>query len=266
MTEEPAPASRATKEWDADAYHHLSEPQFAWGLRVLDRLALAGGERVLDAGCGSGRLTRELARRVAGSVVGCDLSENMAHAAAATLGGTGSSVVCADLTALPFHSGAFDVVFSTATFHWILDHDRLFREIRRVLRKGGHLEAQCGGGPNLAIVHARADALANEPGFREHFVSWREPWRFASVVDTEACLARAGFRSAHCWLEEAPARFPNADRFRAFLETVVMRPFLARLAEPDLRNRFLDSLVAMAAADEPAFTLDYWRLNISATA
>jgi trans-aconitate 2-methyltransferase len=260
--------SKSAREWDASAYHHLSEPQLAWGRRVLDRLPLAGDERILDAGCGSGRLTRDLAARLeSGFVVGCDLSESMARAATETLGrGRNSAVVCADLSTLPLRVDTFDAVFSTATFHWILDHDRLFREVHRVMRAGGRMEAQCGGGRNLHTVHARADALRLVPGFRDHFTSWQEPWLFASVEDTERRLRHAGFRDVNCWLEEAPTSFPNEERYRAFLESVVMRPYLARLPTPQLRARFIDILVQQAAIDTPPFTLDYWRLNIRATA
>jgi trans-aconitate 2-methyltransferase len=255
----------APKEWNAAAYHRLSEPQFAWGLTVLDRLALTGSERVLDAGCGSGRLTREVSARTPnGSVVGCDLSENMARAAAGTLGASApAGVVCADLTVLPFRE-VFDAVFSTATFHWIRDHDRLFAELRTVLRARGRLEAQCGGGPNLATIHARADALATSPEYQAHFDGWQEPWLFATPDDTASRLRSAGFVTVRCWLEAAPTSFRDAQRYRAFLESVVMRPYLARLAAPASRNSFLDVLVAQARADEPPFTLDYWRLNISA--
>jgi trans-aconitate methyltransferase len=269
MIDEAAERGSATsREWDADAYHRLSEPQFAWGLRVLERLPLRGDERLLDAGCGSGRLTRELVRRrQRGFVVGCDLSENMTHAAAATLGArTDCAIVCADLCRLPLGDGVFDAVFSTATFHWVLDHDILFRELRRVLRAQGRLEAQCGGGANLDVVHARASGLAAEGRYRDYFVDWRDPWLFASPADTEARLRHAGFRSASCWLEHAPTPFPDAGRYRAFLESVVMRPYLARLPEGALRTNFLDDLMGEAARDDPPLTLDYWRLNISATA
>lgn len=259
------PEGASAKEWNAAAYHALSEPQFLWGMRVLDRLSVSGDERVLDAGCGSGRLTNELLRRIPrGFVVGCDLSENMARAAARTLGGEHAMVVCADLSWLPFRR-AFDLVFSTATFHWIRDHDRLFAAIRAVLRAGGRLEAQCGGGPNLAAVHARAERLASQPPFRPHFAEWQEPWLFASPAETEDRLLRAGFARATCALEHAPTEFPDAARYRAFLEAVVMRPFLARLPSAVLRNQFLDAVVAEAAKDHPPYTLDYWRLNISAT-
>ena len=264
MTEQRG--SAASKEWNAAAYHVLSEPQFAWGLRVLERVSLRGDEHVLDAGCGSGRLTRELASQIkAGFVVACDLSENMARKALKTLGEARShSVVCADLTALPFR-GAFDLIFSTATFHWILNHDLLFRELRQVLRDGGRLEAQCGGGLNLAKIHGQANALRGQEPFRGYFLNWREPWLFATAAETEARLQRAGFVEPRCWIERAPTPFPDAEHFRAFIQAVVMRPYLLPLPN-DLQDRFLDAIVADAANEDPRFTLDYWRLNISATA
>ena len=259
------PANRRPTEWNASAYHVLSEPQLAWGLRVLERARLANGERVLDAGCGSGRVTAAIASRLErGFVVGCDLSENMARRAVESLGGHPSSVVvCADLSMLPFR-GVFDLIFSTATFHWIRDHDRLFAGLRAALAAGGRLEAQCGGGPNLASIHARADALAATRPFRAYFTSWSEPWLFALPQETTIRLERAGFTAIECWLEHAPTTFSDGERFGAFIESVVMRPYLARLPEPKFRREFLDAIIALAARDDPAFTLDYWRLNISA--
>jgi trans-aconitate 2-methyltransferase len=233
---------------------------------VLDRVPLAGDERVLDAGCGSGRLTKELAARVpTGFVAACDLSANMVRTAAQTLDESPAcAVVRADLSRAPFR-GAFDLIFSTATFHWIRDHERLFAELHGALRARGRLEAQCGGGANLAALHARADALAAEPQFRSQFVGWQEPWNFATPDETEYRLHKAGFRAARCWLEHAPTTFPNADRYRDFVQTVVLRPYLAKVSEHALRTRYLEALVAAAVDDNPPFTLDYWRLNISAT-
>ena len=263
MTDGTSADAPRPKEWNASAYHVLSEPQYAWGLRVLERVSLTGSEYVLDAGCGSGRVTAAIASRLArGFVVGCDLSENMARAAAKSLG-TGTAVVCADLSMVPF-CGAFDLIFSTATLHWIRDQDRLFAQLRAALRSGGRLEAQCGGGPNLATIHARADALAATEPFRAHFNRWEEPWLFATPGATAARLERAGFTAIDCWVEHAPTTFPDAERFGAFIESVVMRPYLARLRDPALRRRFLDAIVDQAEKDDPAFTLDYWRLNISA--
>jgi SAM-dependent methyltransferase len=70
------------REWNAETYHRVSDPQWHWGLAVLNRLRLAGDELALDVGCGTGRLTEVLARRLPrGRVIGVDLSANMLAAA-----------------------------------------------------------------------------------------------------------------------------------------------------------------------------------------
>ncbi|HYR45160.1 MAG TPA: class I SAM-dependent methyltransferase, partial [Terriglobia bacterium] len=142
-----------SREWDAAEYHRLSVPQFQWGQRVLIELKLRGDECVLDAGCGTGKLTRLLLQNLPrGRVVGLDLSRNMVRHARRGLRrefGDRAQFVAADLLALPFCE-VFDGIFSTASFHWVLDHDALFRNLFAALRSGGWFHAQCGGGPNLA--------------------------------------------------------------------------------------------------------------------
>src|SRR4051794_32143311 len=115
-------------EWDAKKYHQVSGPQQSWGLRVLERAGLEGTERVLDAGCGSGRLTQVLCERVPrGQVIGLDRSKAMLAQASLHLRGQGLKVplVCADLQRLALRPWA-ELIFSTATFHWVRDHDALF--------------------------------------------------------------------------------------------------------------------------------------------
>jgi trans-aconitate methyltransferase len=245
----------------------VSAPQFAWGRQVLDRLELAGNEVVLDAGSGTGRLTALLAERLPeGRVVAIDRSENMSRAAAKTLSPFNGrvQVLVADLLSLPF-APSFDAVFSTATFHWVLDHDTLFAGIRFVLRLGGRLCAQCGGGPNLERLHERAERLmTDEPRFAAYFRDWQNPWRFADVPTTVARLERIGFEDIRVWLEESPVTFPDAPAFKAFASTVVLRTHLARLPSAALRGEFADAIAALAERDSPPFTLDYWRLNIDA--
>src|SRR5262245_13304699 len=134
------------REWNAaDTYHRVSEPQLRWGLKVLDRLRLTGDELVIDVGCGTGRLTEHVARRVPrGRVVGVDLSANMLQTAREYLtpiAGARVALVQADASALPFHQTA-DAIFSTATFHWVLDHDALFKGLFDALKPGGRLVAQ----------------------------------------------------------------------------------------------------------------------------
>jgi trans-aconitate methyltransferase len=232
---------------------------------VLSSLELAGDETVVDAGCGTGRLTALLADRVpGGSIVALDRSDNMARVAARMLASyRQTSVVVADIVDMPLRS-MFDVVFSTATFHWVLDHDRLFAELHRVLKPGGLLHAQCGGGENLRRIQTRARDLARTPEFAPMFVDWKPATYYADLDSTVRRLRSAGFVDIDAGLEAAPFVFPDPDAFATFVSTVVLRAFLAKISDDDLRRQFVDRLTELAAADSPAFELDYWRLNLRA--
>jgi len=253
-------------EWDAQAYHQISAPQLQWGLKVLERLPLEGGETVLDAGCGSGRLSEKVLERLPrGRLIALDSSQNMLREAKATLHQYGDRITFlkADLGALELDRVA-DAVLSTATFHWVLDHDALFAGLLRALKPGGRLVAQCGGGANLRIIHQRADELRHQSPFAGHYTAWKEPWHFAGPEETLARLQRLGFEEPRVWLEDAPFTFPDAPTFRLFIERVVMRVHLDHLPSEALRQQYLDGLVARAEADDPPLTLDYVRLNIEA--
>ena len=251
-------------DWDAARYHQVSDPQRAWGRRVLDRLAPSASEDIIDVGCGSGRLTADLHARVNGAarITAADRSWTMVTEARRHLP-SDVSVVQSDATAIPFKANAFDAVFSTATFHWIPDHPTLFAEIHRVLRPGGRLVAQAGGGKNLETLYTRTTNLSRETDFAEHFIGWRDPWTFAGVDDTVQRLERAGLVDLSVTLEPAPTSFPDADRYADFITTVCLRHQLHRLPESK-RAPFIERLTQQSAADDPQFTLDYWRLNIDA--
>jgi trans-aconitate 2-methyltransferase len=252
-------------EWNAEQYHELSLPQQQWGRRVLERMPLQGHERILDIGCGTGRITSEIAARAGrGRVIGVDRSAAMLETAAQWLRehGPGVRLIRADGAALPFRS-AVDVVFSGATFHWIHDHAALFRSIVTALKPGGRLVAQCGGSGNLGVLLGRAERLMGDPRFAGWFADWSEPTFYPDVASTKHRLAAAGFTDVEVWLEAAPTHFGGPDEFQQFIATVCVRHHLNRLPGRE-RDIFLRELTAAAAADSPPFTLDYWRLNIAA--
>ncbi len=251
-------------DWNGASYDRLSDPQFRWGLQVLDRLTLAGDETVLDAGCGSGRLTERLAQRLPrGRVLAVDRSASMLAAAAQRLAAHRDRVrlIEADLQAFVAPEPV-DAIFSTATFHWVLDHDRLFRNLFASLAPGGRLVAQCGGGPNVARLHDRACRLMTLPEYAPHFGGWREPWSFQDPDSTAVRMRHAGFVDVVTGLEAQPTPFTDVGRFRDFITTIVLHHHLEPLPE-SARAGFIDRLVAEAATDVPPFTLDYWRLNLS---
>lgn len=233
----------------------------------MDRVTWRGDERVLDAGCGSGRLTALLAARARrGRVVALDQSRNMALEARDNLTAVApasTAVVVADLCALPF-AATFDVIFSTAVFHWIADHETLFRQLHGALAPGGLLVAQCGGGPNIAQLHSRAMTLARTPRYATYFEHWRDPWNYATPADTRTRLAAAGFADIETDLEEAPTVLPDAPTYAAFLTTVILRTHLTYLPDETLRRQFIGELTSAAACDGRGYFIDYWRLNLMA--
>lgn len=255
------------KEWNAASYHRVSAPQTEWGRRVLARLEVAGDERVIDAGCGTGRLTGELMKMLpAGRLVAIDRSWNMLLTARANLRpeyGDRVAYVRVELPRMPFDGWA-DLVFSTATFHWIRDHATLFAEVLRSLRPGGRLFAQCGGGPNLAGAHRLAEEVMRAEPFARYFQSWTGVWEFSNAETAAARLQAAGFVDISTNLEAAPTTLADEASYREFVTTVIYNPHLAMLPEGPLRARFIDEITARASQQDPPFTLDYWRLNLDA--
>jgi trans-aconitate 2-methyltransferase len=220
--------------WDADVYEDVAEPQRRWATEILERAAIRPGERVLDAGCGGGGVTRLLLERT-DDVIAVDADASMVARARETLP-SGVTVLHQDLLELELHEPV-DVVFSCAVFHWITDHERLFERLRAVLRPGGRLVAQCGGHGNIAKV---LEAVGERPGV----------WLYADAGDTERRLRDAGFSEVRAWLEPRPTRVSD---MRRYLEAVVLhgQPGAAQIAER-----------AAAQLD----VLDYVRLNIHAVA
>jgi trans-aconitate 2-methyltransferase len=253
------------RQWDGATYDRISSTMEALGREVLERLELAGDELVLDAGCGSGRITEALLQRLPrGRAIAVDASQSMVEAARRRLQGvpeTGAGsvrVLLADLLELELPERV-DAVLSTATFHWIADHDRLFARLRALLRDGGRLAAQCGGRGNIDVLRGQAREVQRREPYAAHFDGWQPPWNYAGPEQTRERLLRAGFSEAACWLQPAPRR---PEQPREFLSTIVLGPHVQQLPER-LRGPFMDDV--MTVLDKPV-TVDYVRLNIDATA
>ena len=245
-----------SRSWDATTYHRVSDVQQRWAERVLERLPLAGDETVLDAGCGSGAVTRRLLERLPrGHVVAVDASPEMVEHARAALGER-ATVLQADLAALTLPEPV-DAIFSNAVFHWVLDHDALFACLRRALRPGGRLVAQCGGAGNLRRFWTIAREVAAEPPYAEHLGGLRNASNFAGAEETAERLRRAGFTEVRTWIE--PSDVTPAEP-AAFIRAVNLRLFVAALPAT-LVEPYVDAVLARAG--EP-LVLDYQRLNIDA--
>lgn len=242
----------SARDWNAASYERVSAPMEAMGREVLDRLDLAGGERVLDAGCGTGRVTAALLERLPrGEVIAVDASPAMVEATIARLGDRVDARV-ADLTGLTLEQPV-DAVLSTATLHWVPDHDRVFTRLHDALVPGGRLVVQCGGEGNIAGVRRAIDAV-HEPAL----AGWPGPWNFASPRATAERLRRLGFTDVWTWRQRVDVR---PDDPLEYLATVVLGSHLERI--PHERHEAFTRAV-LDAMDEPV--VDYVRLNILARA
>ena len=244
------------REWNASSYHEVSTPHQGWGRDVLDRIELSGGETILDLGCGTGRITSALLERLPhGRVIAVDGSAAMVAAARAHLPADRVEVVQSDLLALDLsgHEGIpADGAISTATFHWIADHDALFARVRAQLRPDARFVAQCGGAGNLGVVRPLIDGVAAGPEFADVFAGWAGPWHYATAEETAQKLEAAGFAVADCWLNPSPVTVEDP---RAFYATVILGAHLDRLPA-ERREAFVDAVMEVVPD-----VIDYVRLN-----
>jgi trans-aconitate 2-methyltransferase len=247
-----------TRDWDAGTYDAVGTGVQAFGHALLDRLVLDGDERVLDAGCGSGAVTRGLLERLPrGHVIGVDGSPAMIERAREELGEDPRlELAVADLTELEL-AEPVDVVFSSAVFHWIADHERLFARLHAALRPGGILLAQCGGQGNIADVRRALAVVESQEPFAEHLAGWAGPWNFSPPHLACERLERTGFVDVRAMTH---IEVVTPDDPVRFVSTMILGAHLDRLP-PALRARFAERV--LEEMERPG-EFRYVRLTLSA--
>ena len=257
-----------TFEWDAAEYEVLAAPMTGWGADFLkflvERRVIRGDEDVIDAGCGTGRVTELLLRCVPdGTVLAVDASEAMVEATAGRFARDPRvRTERRDLLRLEVERPV-DLVFSTATLHWIKDHEHLFKRFAWTLKPRGRLVAQCGGEGNILRLRTAIRQVMHEDRFREFFVRWMDPWNFADPATTRARLEAAGFEEIETWLHEEAAEFLSIQELTSYLKTAVLGQHLTFL--PEAEHEPFAAAVAMQLAAGGPLVIEYVRLNILAT-
>jgi trans-aconitate methyltransferase len=260
-------------DWDATTYDHISDVIESWGHKTIERRQWKGDEIVLDAGCGSGRLTKILSMKVPnGKVIAVDSDLSMIRLAKENLAKISNiKFIKMNISEIEI-AEKVDVVFSNAVLHWILNHKKVFERFWKMSKPDGQILVQCGGYGNLTTTLSIFNKVRKSKEFYNYFCNnkgediWNEPWYFAKKEDTEIILQDLGFRNIQVFLENKEAKFPNKEKYFLFIKTIVLRPYLKYLPNETLKEKFAKSVIQEIEtnAKELQWKLDYVRLNINA--
>lgn len=255
--------------WDATDYAKHSHGQFAWALALLDRLTLSPGARVLDVGCGDGKVSAEIALRVpAGHVVGIDNSPAMIDLAQRTWAPRVPNLAfrIADAQSLDV-PGVFDLAFSNSALHWVPDHPAVLRGLAAALTPGGRLALSMGGRGTAEVVYRAIEELSQRQPWDRFLAGVRSPHYFFGPEQYGEWLPRAGFRALRVVLTPKTMRHATPDALTGWLRTVWV-PYTDRLPVDD-RPEFIDQLAVRVragcdVAEDGALLLPMTNLEVDA--
>jgi trans-aconitate 2-methyltransferase len=224
-----------------------------------------GNEIVMDAGAGSGNLTKILADKLPqGKIYAVDADPNMVHQAKSNLSGWRNVQVIhsrMDKVNLPTE---VDVIFSNAALHWLLDQEGVFSHFWQLLKPNGELLIEYGGHGNVERPLSVIFKIMQSDQFKEHFVNWKQSWYFPKSDETERLLQKVRFRDIQVNLSSQTIPFSDRQSFAIFVRTVIMKPFLGYLPDAKKKEQFLDAFLNEFERSGWGWSLDFMRLSISA--
>ena len=228
-------------EFDGKKYEKASAHQKEWGSAVIAELCLTGHERILDLGCGDGVLTSQIADLLPhGEVVGIDASQGMIDVAREKER-ENLIFIQQDIDCLDFEE-EFDLIFSNAALHWIKDHNRLLRNVRRALRDDGIIRFNFAGDGNCSHFFKVIRETMKLDRFSAYFHDFEWPWYMPSSTEYESTVEQSGLHNVKIWCENADRYFSDIKTMVNWVDQPSLVPFLSMVADKDKAN-FRDFVV-----------------------
>lgn len=228
-------------EFSGSQYEKASAHQTQWGQELMSLLSLSGTESILDLGCGDGRLTQQLAQLVPhGNVLGIDASAGMIQAAKQREG-SNLSFLQMDINAMDFRE-EFDVIFSNAALHWVLDHRRLLHAAHCALKPNGKLLWNFAGNGNCSHFFAVVKELMNQIPYQPFFTQFSWPWYMPTLEEYRTLAKQAGFSEIQVKEVNADRYFVDSDSMIRWIDQPSLVPFLQPLPK-DLKSSFREKTV-----------------------
>ncbi|OAI52787.1 methyltransferase type 11 [Planctomycetaceae bacterium SCGC AG-212-F19] len=240
-------------EWNARAYERISTLQKVMADESLARLALDGGERVLDIGCGEGKITVEIAARVPhGSVVGVDPAKDMIAFAAQHFVQPNLRFAVADVRGLPFRN-EFDLIVSFNALHWVPEQDIALRSIRAGLQPHGRTLLQFVSRGERVALEEVIEETRRAPRWTGYFAGFRKPFVHSTPEEYRTLAEQQGFKVIQLTVADRSWDFGSRPAFTAFCQATFVE-WTQRLPEADHAAFIAEVLdnYAKVAATTPA--------------
>jgi trans-aconitate 2-methyltransferase len=239
--------------WNAQDYAKNSANQFQWAKELIPKLKLQGNESLLDIGCGDGKITAALARCLTnGRAVGIDSSKEMIRLAQQNFSGKdyqNLSFQVMDARKLTFQS-EFDIVFSNATLHWIVDQKPVLIGVKRSLKPCGRLLFQMAGKGNAKDILGIINELVAVEPWKGFFRDMIFPYGFYDAEEYRAFLRDASLVVERVELFPKDMTHESAEGLAGWVRTTWL-PFTDRLPV-ELRAKFVQEIVDRYLNQHPA--------------
>ena len=239
--------------WDAKDYAKNSQNQFQWAQELIPKLKLCGNEELLDIGCGDGKITAEIAKCLPnGRATGIDSSAQMINLAQSTFPKQeyhNLSFQVMDARKIAFDN-EFDLIFSNAALHWIVDQKAVLKGIQRKLKSRGRLVVQMAGKGNAKDVISILSDLLPESPWKQFFEGFTFPYGFFSAEEYRTFLDEAGLKPLHVELFPRDMKHAGAEGLAGWIRTTWL-PYTERLPT-EKRDLFIEEIVARYLKNHPA--------------
>lgn len=199
----------------AEKYDEVSNIQFDNGSILIEKLGVKEDDKVLDIGCGTGRLAQYLSKIVGsrGKVVGIDPLEQRINIARKRIKCENISFeigVSDDLSI--FENSSFDHIVLNAVFHWVANKEATLTEIYRVLKPGGRLGLNTQARESPGCLKLTTDSVLSREHYANMIVPSEDPMIKYAVTSSELkrLLEVSGFRNIDLDLRKTKRYYQNS--------------------------------------------------------
>ena len=225
-------------QWNAEDYAVNSLAQQNWAQELIAKMALSGNEALLDIGCGDGKISAEIAKKlVRGRVTGIDASPQMINLATRlTEDVPNLDFICMDAKNITL-THTFDIAYSNAALHWVDDHLAMLQGVYACLGTNGRLCFQMGGKGNAAEIIASADEIIARPEWSDYFTDFSFPYKFYDDLSYCNLLVHSGFEPTNVQLIDKLMRHQSVTSLEGWIRTTWM-PYTQRVPS-NKRDHFI---------------------------